>query len=67
MRLETLRELRQALADKVRDLDAIKPNCMSCKHFSKGRECDKFKAEPPAAFKTQPGQCADWDYDGIPF
>ena len=67
MKLDTLNELRQALRNKLRELDAISPTCLSCQHFASGRTCDKWQAEPPPEYRTKPGQCTDWEHDRIPF
>ena len=67
MNLVALKEVKSFFAAKVRELDAIDTSCRGCAHFSDGRTCAKWKAEPPAEFKTNPGKCADWEFDGIPF
>ena len=62
-----LQHMRQYLRQKLVQLDGLQANCTSCEHFPDGRQCNKWQAEPPPEFIRQPGQCPDWQHDGVPF
>lgn len=63
--LQQLQIQRDALQKALKDLDAIKPCCMSCQQFDVGG-C-KLHGEIPAEFQKVEGECPDWRYDAIPF
>jgi hypothetical protein len=66
MNVIELKHMRQYLADKLRDLSAVVPNCRHCEHFD-GKHCAAFNADPPPEFVEAPQDCPRWQYDGIPF
>jgi hypothetical protein len=64
MTRETLTELRTFFHTKVAELDRIKAGCADCAHIS-GRVCRKFGATIPDNYTGT--DCAEWQFDGIPF
>lgn len=67
MNLQELKTTTNALRSQLQIYERITPTCMHCEHFSSGRICSKFEAEPPAEFQSTPEACEDWEYDAIPF
>ncbi|WP_424894426.1 hypothetical protein [Tepidimonas sp. HKU79] len=62
-----LREVREALRSRLRELDAIRATCEHCEHFAHPPVCAKFNAAPPDEFRSQDGACEHWRFDGVPF
>jgi hypothetical protein len=62
-----LREVREALRKRLRELDAVRATCEHCEHFANPPTCAKFDAVPPPEFRCVEGACEHWRFDGIPF
>jgi hypothetical protein len=67
MNATELHAVRDALRQRLVELDRIKTTCDHCEHFGMAPRCDKFNAVPPEDFRRTPGACEHWQFDGIPF
>ena len=62
-----LQHVREALRERLRELDRIKATCTHCEHFARAPHCAKFDAAPPQEFQLAEGACPEWRFDGVPF
>lgn len=66
MNLTQFNAQRTALVQALQRFDLIQPSCGHCEHFAMD-VCTLHKADVPADFQKQVGQCVDWVSDGVPF
>ena len=62
-----LQHVREALRQRLANLERIKPTCAHCEHFANSSRCAKFDAVPPQEFQLAEGACPEWRFDGVPF
>lgn len=66
MNLVELNAIKTHLRKQLSDLESISTTCMSCTNFANG-SCKKFDARPPEDWIHEKADCADWNWDTIPF
>ena len=62
-----LNAVRQALRNRLAELERIKTTCDHCAHFSSAPHCTKFDADVPDDFRRTPDACEHWHHDRVPF
>lgn len=67
MNLAQLNTSKEALRKSLHELERITPSCHSCLHLGAGKVCEQFHAEPPPDWQRGPVDCAQWEYDNVPF
>lgn len=62
-----LKEVREALRARLTTLDRVRTTCDDCVSLNGSGLCSTFNEVPPPEFRSKPGACAEWRFDGVPF